>query len=438
MAKKARKPTSIPPGDGDSEGGAKKTTQKTLDGMVPESAPSTEVAEAVKPKAKPRKRAKPAAKASPAEEQPPAIAEAPPAKVAESAGPVGPAESAEPKVKKKMKSPVAVPAEGEAPTSDADTAPDELSNPEEVDGNPDTEEKVKLEYVVDEAENRHQAEGDDPRDQIKKIIPKKFWMIDPWRTLLDPSLAKEAEVLNYDLSKLIRDFFDMMLKEEIIDFRISGIATYSAAKMHHWKILETIKEEEKAEEQRQRERLERTIPKAIAQPLRESRKIATADDLVGAMRRAIIETMQKREKLRLRRVVREQKQAIVKQQRVKGQLPKDLLKAIMGRGETLEEMMPKWMEKVKASASLNKDGLASFFDLVNVIKAESKSKFEERLRICLLFQSLMFLANQNSCFLEQGDIFSDIVITPHKKNRSLDEFVEEPEGDEELEVTDDD
>jgi hypothetical protein len=421
LAKKARKPTSTPPGE-EPEGGAKKTTQKTLDGVSPDAAPSSEVAEAVKPKAKPRKRAKPAAKEPPATEQPASITEIPPAEVAE---------PAEPKPKKKLKSPVAVPAEGESSTSDTESAPDELSNPEEVDGDPAAEEKVKLEYVVDAAENRHQDQ-DDARDQIKKIIPKKFWMIDPWRTLLDPSLAKEAEVLNYDLSKLIRDFFDMMLKEEIVDFRISGIATYSAAKMHHWKILETIKEEEKAEEQRQRERLERQIPKAIAQPLRESRKIATADDLVGAMRRAIIETMQKREKLRLRRVVREQKQAIVKQTRVKGQLPKELLQHIMGRGETLEDLMPKWLEKIKAMGSLNKDGLASFFDLCNVIKAESKSKLEERLKICLLFQSLCFLANQNSVFLEQGDLFTDIVITPHKKSRSLDEdAIEQPEDDEE-------
>ncbi len=110
----------------------------------------------------------------------------------------------------------------------------------------------------------------------------------------------------------------------------------------------------------------------------------------------------------------------------------------MGRGETLEELMPKWLEKIKASAALAKDGLASFFDLVNVIKAESKSHFEERLKICLLFQSLCFLANQNSVFLEQGDLFTDIVITPHKKNRSIDEFAEEPEDDKELEVTDDD
>ncbi len=427
MAKKARKPTSTPPGE-EPEGGAKRTTQKTLDGVSSDAAPSAEVAEAVKPKAKPRKRAKPATKEPPATEQPattdqPAsITETPPVKVAE---------PAEPKVKKKLKSPIAVPAEEESSTNDSESAPDELSNPEEVDGNPENEEKVRLEYVVDEAENRH-ADEDDARDKIKKIIPKKFWMIDPWRTLLDPSLAKEAEVLNYDLSKLIRDFFDMMLKEEIIDFRISGIATYSAAKMHHWKILETIKEEEKAEEQRQRERLERQIPKAIAQPLRESRKIATADDLVGAMRRAIIETMQKREKLRLRRVVREQKQAIIKQTRVKGQLPKELLQHIMGRGETLEDLMPKWLEKIKAMGSLSKDGMASFFDLCNVIKAESKSKIEERLKICLLFQSLCFLANQNQIFLEQGDLFTDIVITPHKKNRSLDEFaIEEPEDDEE-------
>lgn len=424
MAKKARKPSSSPPGEGSSEKSVKKTTQKTLDGVAPEAtpAPPTEVPETSKPK--PRKRAKPAA-AVPAEGE-----------QETSAGNTSPTETPKPKGKKKVV-PAAEPAAvGEepadaVPSNDEDIS-EEVENPDQVDGDPEAEEKVRLEYVVDEAENRHKGE-DDAREKIKQIIPRKFWMIDPWRTLLDPSLAKEAEVLNYDLSKLIRDFFDMMLKEEIIDFRISGIATYSAAKMHHWKILETIKEEEKAEEQRQRERLERTIPKAMAQPLRESRKIATADDLVGAMRRAIIETMQKREKLRLRRVVREQKRAIFKETRIKGQLPKEFLRQFTDMKMTVEDMLANWLEKIKASAALSNNGLTSLFDLWNVIKAESKTKLEERIKLIHLFQSMCFLANQSSIYLEQDDLFQDIVITPHKKSRSLEELAsEEPEETEEL------
>ena len=129
-----------------------------------------------------------------------------------------------------------------------------------------------------------------------------------------------------------------MLQEELIDFRISGIATYSAARMHHWKILETIKEEEKEEEKRQRERLERQVPKVIAQPLRESRKIATVDDLVGVCG-ALSLKLCKRERNCAARVVREQKRSVVHEVRLKGQLPKELLKHIMGKGETVEDMI---------------------------------------------------------------------------------------------------
>ncbi|OLS14999.1 MAG: hypothetical protein RBG13Loki_1317 [Promethearchaeota archaeon CR_4] len=431
MAKKARKPTSSLPGEETSEVGVKKVTQKTLDSLAPEVIPESPTETPEKPKAKPRKRAKSAA-TSPVTEDKGVSADEP------SSIEVG--ETPKRKRKKKITpdansttEPAAV---GEEPAisepSNSEDISEEPENPDQVDGDPEAEEKVRLEYVVDEAENRHKGD-DEAREKIKQIIPKKFWMIDPWRTLLDPSLAKDAEVLNYDLSKLIRDFFDMMLKEEIVDFRISGIATYSAAKMHHWKILETIKEEEKAEEQRQRERLERTIPKAMSQPLRESRKIATADDLVGAMRRAIIETMQKREKLRLRRVVREQKRAIIKQTRIKGQLPKEFLRQFTDMKMTVEDMLANWLEKIKTSASLSNNGLTTLFDLWNVIKAESKTKLEERIKLIHLFQSMCFLANQSSIFLEQDDLFKDIVITPHKKNRSLDEFAsEQSEETEEL------
>jgi hypothetical protein len=331
----------------------------------------------------------------------------------------------------------------EAPGEELDTegAPS-IENPDLVDGDPEAEENVKLEYVVDEAENRHVegaegeegGEGSEAREKIKKIIPKKFWMVDPWRSLLDPNLAREADILKYDLSKLIRDFFDLMLKEELIDFRISGIATYSAARMHHWKILETIKEEEKEEEKRQRERLERQVPKAIAQPLREARKIATVDDLVGAMRRAIIETMQKREKLRLRRVVREQKRTVMRVARLKGQLPKELLKHITGKGETADEMIQNYYEKIKAAASLNSDGIASFFDLCNVIKQESTSKIEERFKMIKLFMSMCFLGTSNNIFMEQEDLFTDIVINLKKRRSVVETASEEPdEEDDELE-----
>ena len=86
----------------------------------------------------------------------------------------------------------------------------QIENPNLVDGDPEVEENAKYEYIVEEAENRHAGgteasegaetgeggeggEVSDAREKIKKIIPKKFWMTDPWRTLLDPNLAKEAE-----------------------------------------------------------------------------------------------------------------------------------------------------------------------------------------------------------------------------------------------------
>ena len=70
---------------------------------------------------------------------------------------------------------------------------------------------------------------------------------------------------------------------------------------------EQIQKKEELEKIRQQH--SRTIPKALPQPIQPKLQIATKDELYDAMRAAIIETMQKKEKLKRRRMRRdEQKQ----------------------------------------------------------------------------------------------------------------------------------
>ncbi|MFW9853282.1 MAG: hypothetical protein ACFFDS_10075, partial [Candidatus Thorarchaeota archaeon] len=78
----------------------------------------------------------------------------------------------------------------------------------------------------------------------KEKMELKFWQKPPFSSLLDPELAKESEIAFYDLASLVDKFFDNMLHEELINYKISGIALKTSASLHHYKISSIIREEE--------------------------------------------------------------------------------------------------------------------------------------------------------------------------------------------------
>lgn len=262
----------------------------------------------------------------------------------------------------------------------------------------------ELDEIDEDAEGGAEAE-------LQKM-ERKWWLEEPWRSLLDPELVKNQNFLNSDLSDLINQFVDKMLKENIIDFRISGMAIYSTSKLHHAKISSVIKDEQKLKEEEVKERTKRMIPNAIAQPLREARKLASADELFGAMRRAILETMQNREKLRIRREKSEAKKVqkvIVKGQ---GKLPAEILKHITGSEETIEERLQKWQQRIKEIIRLEgqKEEFTSFDRLKMMINEEIKESYGRRLKYIQCFEALLFLLSLNKIYLSQETMRSPVII----------------------------
>ncbi|MFX1596640.1 MAG: hypothetical protein ACFFBK_11325, partial [Promethearchaeota archaeon] len=187
----------------------------------------------------------------------------------------------------------------------------------------------------------------------KEKAELKFWQKPPFSSLLDTEIAKESEIAFYDLSKLVDEFFDKMLHEELINYKISGIALKTSATLHHYKISSIIKEEEEIQKREElekfRRRHSRSIPKALPQPISPKMQIATKDELFDAMRSAIIEVMQNKEKLRRKRMRREELKQQMIQMKSKAQLPKELLKHISGREQTVEELHESWYNRLKAS-----------------------------------------------------------------------------------------
>lgn len=277
------------------------------------------------------------------------------------------------------------------------------------------EKKQKVREVIEASGDGVDAD----EETIKKHRqPSKFWQEDIWQVLLDPSLVDSEDLSTYDLSDLLKKFTNQMLRSDMVDFRISGMAIYNSAKLHHKKIKDVIDQEEKQQIEEMRERTQREIPEAMAQPLRESRKIATKDELFDAMRSAIIETMQKREVLRRRRVKRERRREKLKVVKAKGQLPKELLRHITGKEKTIEEILESWLEKIKAKIKLNDGKTTSYRELCrDVIEHEyPDDTYAQKIKAVELFEALLFLSTGGvgkaspDIVMRQDEAFGDIEI----------------------------
>lgn len=278
---------------------------------------------------------------------------------------------------------------------------------------PDFVDRTKEEELEEELIAGFEEEEESPLIQRDKAEPK-FWQKPKYRVLLDLDLAKDSQVAFYDLSALVDKFFDHMLQEELINYKISGIALRTAANLHHYKISSIIREEEqiqKLEElEKLRQRHSRTIPKSLPQPISPKMQISTKDELFEAMRAAIIETMQKKEKLRRRRLRQEEQKQRRLQRLSQAKLPKELLKHISGKEQTVEELHDSWFNRIKATIDLNNKD-SSFFDLLNIIKNEEISTIGRKFALVRMFLALMFLSTGNKLTLFQGDEFKDISIS---------------------------
>jgi len=247
----------------------------------------------------------------------------------------------------------------------------------------------------------------------KDPLMKKWWLEEPFRSLLDPDLAKTVDFTKFDLSSLIEEFTKRMVEEEFIDFRISGLAIYSSAQLYHTKITGVIKQEEDIQKAEMRERVRRQIPRAIAQPLRESRKIATSEELFGAMRRAIIETMQKREKLRIKRERQNAKRETQVKKKSKGRLPAEILKHITGSSETIEDRLKRrhrqMVEIIRMENPPDKTISMDYFKDM-IYHNPDFGLLTKKVKYIQNFEEMLFLASLNKVVLHQEETDSPLYI----------------------------
>jgi len=97
------------------------------------------------------------------------------------------------------------------------------------------------------------------------------------------------------------------------------------------------------------------------------------------------------------------------QMKSKAQLPKELLKHISGREQTVQELHESWYNRIKGTINLN-NKKSSFFDLTRIIKDEEDSSIGRKFALVRMFLALMFLSTGNKLNLAQDEEFKDISI----------------------------
>ena len=104
----------------------------------------------------------------------------------------------------------------------------------------------------------------------------------------------------------------------------------------------------------------------------------------------------------------------------KAKLPKELLKHISGKEQTVDELHESWLNRIKGDIKLNNKTETTFFDLMELIKNDEKSSVGRRFALVRMFLALTFLSTSGASgtgktttdiTLFQDDDFKDILIS---------------------------
>ena len=104
----------------------------------------------------------------------------------------------------------------------------------------------------------------------------------------------------------------------------------------------------------------------------------------------------------------------------KAKLPKELLKHISGKEQTVDELHESWLNRIKGDIKLNNKTETTFFDLMELIKQDQKTSIGRKFALVRMFLALTFLSTAGASgtgktttdiSLFQEDDFKDIMIT---------------------------
>jgi len=87
----------------------------------------------------------------------------------------------------------------------------------------------------------------EPNEDTTESSDREFYFKMPYLALVDTEVWKRKDPWNYDVGKLLQEFFEKM--KDNLKFKILGLALQTAAQIHHAKILQLIQSEARFVEQ---------------------------------------------------------------------------------------------------------------------------------------------------------------------------------------------
>ncbi|NVM53951.1 MAG: hypothetical protein HWN66_09650 [Candidatus Helarchaeota archaeon] len=125
---------------------------------------------------------------------------------------------------------------------------------------------------------------------------KEFYFKHPYNALIDPDIWRNKNPWNYNIGKLLPDFFEKM--RDNLKFKILGLALQSAARLHYAKILYLIHSEETFKERLEIEnkRYESKQLGKLGLPLRRLGEEADADMLFDELVNVLLNEKRQLEK----------------------------------------------------------------------------------------------------------------------------------------------
>ncbi|NVM30359.1 MAG: hypothetical protein HWN65_16050 [Candidatus Helarchaeota archaeon] len=127
-------------------------------------------------------------------------------------------------------------------------------------------------------------------------VDEEFYFKHPYNALIDPDLWKGKNPWNYDIGKILPEFFDKM--KHNLKFKILGLALQSAARLHYAKILYLIHSEETFKERLEieKKRHESSAMGRLGLPLRRIGEEADADMLFDELVNVLLNEKRQLEK----------------------------------------------------------------------------------------------------------------------------------------------
>ncbi|MHA1650677.1 MAG: hypothetical protein ACTSYB_10830 [Candidatus Helarchaeota archaeon] len=234
--------------------------------------------------------------------------------------------------------------------------------------------------------------------EINSTDDEEFYLKMPYLALIDKDIWKGKNPWNYDIGKLLPEFFDKM--KENLKFKILGLALQTAAQIHYAKILYLIQSEEKFKEhlEIERKRHESAALGRLGLPLRRFGEEADVDDLFNELVDVLLE-----EKRRLKRKIEREKKLKEKRPR-KRRVPLsesfdiDDFYEVDADRMNIQEKNEMVKEAIKRLCHQAPNGEITFNDL---LKDLTHMASDPRIQTARVLLSVLFLIADGFIFAEQ-------------------------------------